>query len=138
MAGQSQVPYPSVLPVLVGERPELRTLLHQVNNQLGIILANAELLEAKLEDGASRARESDRHQRGRRHRHRQRHPAPDDGIHGPTRLERARSRTGQSGQYQGPARVFGSPLRPGGSRPSPDSSGRHEPHLTAISRPSDR
>ena len=58
MAGQSQVPYPSVLPVLVGERPELRTLLHQLNNQLGIILANAELLEAKLEDGASRARAS--------------------------------------------------------------------------------
>ena len=31
-------------------------LFHRLNNQLGIILANAELLEAKLKDEMSRAR----------------------------------------------------------------------------------
>ena len=40
----------------VDERPELGTLFHRLNNQLGIILANAELLEAKLKDEVSRAR----------------------------------------------------------------------------------
>ena len=35
---------------------ELRLLFHRLNNQLGIILAHAELLEAKAADGASRAR----------------------------------------------------------------------------------
>ena len=35
---------------------ELRVLFHRLNNQLGIILANAELLEAKLKDEISRAR----------------------------------------------------------------------------------
>ena len=38
------------------ESPELRMLFHRLNNQLGIILANAELLEAKLKDEISRAR----------------------------------------------------------------------------------
>ena len=33
-------------------------LLHRLNNQLGIILANAELLEAKLAEDAARARAS--------------------------------------------------------------------------------
>ena len=42
--------------VPVGDEPELRTLLHRLNNQLGIILANAELLEKKLDDDASRSR----------------------------------------------------------------------------------
>jgi hypothetical protein len=40
----------------VDEPPDLGLLFHRLNNQLGIILANAELLEAKLPDDASRAR----------------------------------------------------------------------------------
>lgn len=35
---------------------DLRLLFHQLNNQLGIILANAELLEAKAPDDRQRAR----------------------------------------------------------------------------------
>lgn len=35
---------------------ELRLLFHRLNNQLGIILAHAELLEAKATDDANRAR----------------------------------------------------------------------------------
>ena len=35
---------------------DLLTLFHRLNNQLGIILAHAELLEAKAFDDASRAR----------------------------------------------------------------------------------
>ena len=38
------------------ESPELRQLFHQLNNQLGIILAHAELLEAKTADETNRAR----------------------------------------------------------------------------------
>ena len=38
------------------EDPELRLLFHRLNNQLGIILANAELLEAKSADDMARAR----------------------------------------------------------------------------------
>jgi hypothetical protein len=38
------------------ETPDLRILFHRLNNQLGIILANAELLEAKATDAMSRAR----------------------------------------------------------------------------------
>jgi hypothetical protein len=38
------------------ESPELRLLFHRLNNQLGIILAHAELLEAKAPDETSRAR----------------------------------------------------------------------------------
>ena len=34
----------------------LRLLFHRLNNQLGIILAHAELLEAKAPDGLHRAR----------------------------------------------------------------------------------
>jgi hypothetical protein len=40
------------------ELPELRLLFHRLNNQLGIILAHAELLEAKSGDDMSRARAS--------------------------------------------------------------------------------
>jgi hypothetical protein len=38
------------------EAPELRLLFHRLNNQLGIILAHAELLESKASDDMSRAR----------------------------------------------------------------------------------
>lgn len=38
------------------ESPELRLLFHRLNNQLGIILAHAELLEAKADDEVHRAR----------------------------------------------------------------------------------
>ena len=37
---------------------DLGMLFHRLNNQLGIILANAELLEAKVADDAARARAS--------------------------------------------------------------------------------
>jgi hypothetical protein len=35
---------------------QLRTLIHRLNNQLGVILAHAELLEAKAPDAGQRAR----------------------------------------------------------------------------------
>ena len=40
----------------VDEPPDLGLLFHRLNNQLGIILANAELLEAKSSDEMGRAR----------------------------------------------------------------------------------
>jgi two-component sensor histidine kinase len=45
-------PVPSILP---GE-PDLREMFHRLNNQLGVILAHAELLESKASDSADRAR----------------------------------------------------------------------------------
>jgi two-component sensor histidine kinase len=36
--------------------PDLRELFHRLNNQLGIILAHAELLEAKASNDVDRAR----------------------------------------------------------------------------------
>jgi hypothetical protein len=42
----------------VDEPPDLGLLFHRLNNQLGIILANAELLEAKVTDDSTRARAS--------------------------------------------------------------------------------
>ena len=42
----------------MNESPELRLLFHRLNNQLGIILAHAELLESKAQDDAHRARAS--------------------------------------------------------------------------------
>jgi hypothetical protein len=36
--------------------PDLRLLFHRLNNQLGIVLAHAELLEAKAIDDVNRAR----------------------------------------------------------------------------------
>jgi hypothetical protein len=38
--------------------PELTGVFHRLNNQLGIILANAELLEARLTEETQRARAS--------------------------------------------------------------------------------
>ena len=40
------------------ESSELRLLFHRLNNQLGIILAHAELLETKASDDMNRARAS--------------------------------------------------------------------------------
>jgi hypothetical protein len=40
------------------DSPDLRLLFHRLNNQLGIILSHAELLEAKAADDISRARAS--------------------------------------------------------------------------------
>ena len=41
---------------LMEESPALRLLFHRLNNELGIILAHAELLEAKAPDEKSRTR----------------------------------------------------------------------------------
>lgn len=41
---------------LMDESPDLRLLFHRLNNQLGIILANAELLESKASDDMVKAR----------------------------------------------------------------------------------
>ena len=41
---------------LMDDSPELRTLFHRLNNQLGIILAHAELLESKAVDDRDRTR----------------------------------------------------------------------------------
>lgn len=38
------------------EEQDLRLLFHQLNNQLGIVLAHAELLESKAPDDTTRAR----------------------------------------------------------------------------------
>ena len=43
-------------PEYVQDLTDLHALFHQLNNQLGIILAHAELLEVKATDEASRAR----------------------------------------------------------------------------------
>jgi len=40
----------------MSESVDLRALFHRLNNQLGVILAHAELLEAKAGDSANRAR----------------------------------------------------------------------------------
>ena len=40
----------------VDDEPDLGLLFHRLNNQLGIILANAELLEAKASDDMTRNR----------------------------------------------------------------------------------
>ena len=45
-------------PEAMADTVELRLLFHRLNNQLGIILAHAELLEAKVSDDMNRARAS--------------------------------------------------------------------------------
>ena len=40
----------------MAESPDLRLLFHRLNNQLGIILSHAGLLEARATDDMSRAR----------------------------------------------------------------------------------
>ena len=42
----------------MADYPDLRLLFHRLNNQLGIILANAELVESKATDDLQRARAS--------------------------------------------------------------------------------
>lgn len=44
------------LPPLMSESADLRALFHKLNNQLGTILAHAELLESKAEAQPERAR----------------------------------------------------------------------------------
>ena len=56
MATEIPFPGPPSDTLLVDDAPELGSLFHRLNNQLGIILANAELLESKLTDDHSRAR----------------------------------------------------------------------------------
>ena len=49
-------PLPGVTDDVTAVELELRSLFHRLNNQLGIILAHAELLEAKAADDNNRAR----------------------------------------------------------------------------------
>ena len=50
----TRLPYP----VDTVPEPDLSRLFHRLNNQLGVILANAELLESRLSDETQRARAS--------------------------------------------------------------------------------
>lgn len=57
MPSKASLPFPDADPALGPDVPERGALFHRLNNQLGIILAHAELLESKLEsDGGNRAR----------------------------------------------------------------------------------
>ena len=47
---------PSVRVQVDGADPELARVFHRLNNQLGVILANAELLETRLTGETERAR----------------------------------------------------------------------------------
>jgi len=47
---------PDPVPSVPQGEPDLREMFHRLNNQLGIILAHAELLESKAVDSADRAR----------------------------------------------------------------------------------
>lgn len=49
---------PTTIPVETGQQvpPDLRGLFHQLSNQLGVILAHAELMEMKAPDPAQRDR----------------------------------------------------------------------------------
>ena len=50
------MPDPNLVPQPTELEPELRLLFHRLNNQLGIILAHAELLETKAVDEVNRVR----------------------------------------------------------------------------------
>ncbi len=54
----ARIPYAARAGRDVIESPEIRLLFHRLNNQLGIVLAHAELLESKVTDAPSRARAS--------------------------------------------------------------------------------
>jgi hypothetical protein len=56
--GAGLVPLTSMKDILSepGGGDDLRTLIHRLNNQLGVILAHAELLEAKAADAGQKAR----------------------------------------------------------------------------------
>ena len=56
MACRTMLPFPDASAAFGHDVPELGALFHRLNNQLGIILANAELLESKLAEQSSRAR----------------------------------------------------------------------------------
>ena len=56
MGNKTLLPFPDTGGGPQGELSEINALFHRLNNQLGIILANAELLEAKLNDQSSQAR----------------------------------------------------------------------------------
>lgn len=49
-------PAPARPPEASPQEAELRVLFHRLNNQLGIVLAHAELLEVKAVDHTNRAR----------------------------------------------------------------------------------
>jgi hypothetical protein len=54
----SQIPFPGPVGdvMFIDDQLDLSMLFHRLNNQLGIILANAELLEAKLHEDSARTR----------------------------------------------------------------------------------
>jgi len=48
----------SALAKAMADQEDPKALLHKLNNQLGVILAHAELLETKAQDAAQKARAS--------------------------------------------------------------------------------
>lgn len=57
MPRKAQLPFPNAGSAFGSDVPEHSALFHRLNNQLGIILANAELLENKLDpNDGNRAR----------------------------------------------------------------------------------
>ena len=49
---------PTIATAEPAEMTDSKELLHKLNNQLGVILAHAELLETKAQDAAQKARAS--------------------------------------------------------------------------------
>jgi hypothetical protein len=56
MAGKTVISFSDADGTSMGDVPEISALFHRLNNKLGIILANAELLDSKLVDKSNRAR----------------------------------------------------------------------------------